>query len=164
MSAYLTLLTPMTDSECLLEALVDMGFARSSVDVYETPVPLEGYAGDRREQVANIVIRRRHLSAASNDIGFLATPTGYKALLSSYDQPLLGSEWLSALNKRYVTHANEKSARLAEQERLRVEEERRRLVEAQRAAIHERAKKMGYRVEEKREGETLRLVLVKRVY
>jgi hypothetical protein len=53
---------------------------------------------------------------------------------------------------------------LAEAERRRVEEERRKLVEAQRQAIHEKAKKMGYRVQETREGDSLRLVLVKRVY
>ena len=50
------------------------------------------------------------------------------------------------------------------EERRRVEEERQRVVEAQRQTVHERAKKMGYRVQESRVGETVRLVLVKRTY
>ena len=38
------------------------------------------------------------------------------------------------------------------------------LVEAQRQSIHKKAKAMGYRVQETRQGDKLRLVLVKRVY
>ena len=57
-----------------------------------------------------------------------------------------------------------KLEKLAEEERRRVEEERRKLVEAQRQVIHAKARKMGYRVQESHEGETLRLVLVKRIY
>jgi hypothetical protein len=38
------------------------------------------------------------------------------------------------------------------------------MVEAQRQAIHEKARSMGYRVEETRQGDKVRLVLVKRVY
>lgn len=45
-----------------------------------------------------------------------------------------------------------------------MEEERQRLVEAQRKTVHEKAKKLGYQVKESREGETIRLVLVKRTY
>lgn len=164
MSAYLTLLTPMTDEESLLAALVDLGFDRSKVEVHATPVQLVGYEGDRRAQTANIVIRRQHVGGASNDVGFLATPTGYQALVSDYDHPRFGTGWLTQLNQRYQIHANAKHERLAAAERRRLEEERQRLVEAQRQLVHQRAKKMGYLVEEKREGDKLRLILVKRTY
>lgn len=164
MSAYIKLLTPMTDQECLVAALADLGFDSSKVEVHSTPVNLVGYTGDRREQMADIVIRRENIHRFSNDIGFLASPTGYQALVSGYDHPRFGPAWLTQLSARYETHWSAKQERLAAEERRRVEEERKRLVEAQRQAVFERAKKMGYQVKETREGETLRLVLVKRTY
>ena len=164
MSAYLTLLTPMTDEECLLAALVDLGFDTAKVEVHATAVPLVGYAGDRRTQMANIVIRRQHVGAASNDVGFLATATGYQALVSGYDHPRFGADWITQLGQRYQIHSTAKTERLAAEERRLLEEERKRLVEAQRQAVLDRAAKMGYRVEEKGQGDTLRLVLVKRTY
>lgn len=164
MSAYITLMTPMTDQECLLAALADLGFDHTKVEVHAEPVNLVGYGGDRRVQAANIVIRRQHVGMASNDVGFLATATGFKAFVSGYDHPRFGSGWLSQLGTRYQSHWTAKEERLAAEERRRLEEERLILVEAQRKAVHERAKKMGYQVKETREGEIIRLVLVKRTY
>ncbi|MBM4343934.1 MAG: DUF1257 domain-containing protein [Deltaproteobacteria bacterium] len=164
MSAYMTLLTPMTDQACLLDALADLGFGAALVEVHATPVRLEGYGGDQRTQTAHIVIRRHNVGVASNDVGFLATATGYQALVSDFDHPKLGSGWLAQLNQRYSAHWSAKQERLAAEERRRQEQERQRLVEAQRQAVHDRAKAMGYRVQETREGETVRLLLVKRTY
>ncbi len=158
------LLTPMTDQECLLAALAEFGFDSSKVEVHATPVNLVGYGGDKREQRANIVIRRQNVGSASNDVGFLASATGYQAFVSGFDHPRFGTDWLSQLSSRYQTHWTARQERLAAEERRRVEEERQRLVEAQRQAVHERAKNMGYRVQETREGEAIRLVLVKRTY
>jgi hypothetical protein len=160
----MTLLTPMTDQACLLAALADLGFDARKVEVHETPVNLVGYAGDRRTQTANIVIRRQHVGAASNDVGFLASVTGYQAFVSGYDHPRFGTGWLTQLSSCYQTHWSLKQERIVAEERRRLEEERQSLVEAQRQAVHERAKKMGYRVQETREGETIRMVLVKRTY
>lgn len=164
MSAYITLMTPMTDEECLLAALADLGFHRSEVEVHATPVALVGYRGDQRTQTANIVIRRQHVGSASNDLGFLASTTGYQALVSDYDHPRFGRGWLAQLDACYQTHWNAKRERLAAEERHRVDVERQRVVEAQRTAIHERARKLGYQVKETREGETIRLALLKRAY
>ncbi|MCX4242518.1 DUF1257 domain-containing protein [Paraliomyxa miuraensis] len=164
MSAYITLMTPMTDEECLLEALAELGFDRSKVEVHATPVQLVGFAGDRRQRTANLVIRRQHVGSMSNDIGFLATATGYHAIVSDYDRAHHGQGWLAQLGARYQEHWNAKRERLAAEERRRLEAERQRVVEAQRAAIHERARKLFYRVEETRDGETIRLALVKRTY
>jgi len=163
-SAYIVLGTPMTDEECLLEALADVGFAGDRVEVHAEPVCLQGYEGRLREQVAHVVIRRKHLGGSSNDIGFLRTPTGYQALVSGYDSIAHGAGWLQTLQQRYAVRHAAKVARLAEAERLRLEEERRQLVESQRQAIRDKARKMGYRVEETREGDAVRLVLLKRVY
>ena len=157
-------MTPMTDQECLLAALADLGFDSTRVEVHATPVSLVGYAGDRRTQTANVVLRKQYVGAASNDVGFLATATGYQAFVSGYDHPRFGTGWLSQLNSSYNVHSAAKQARLAAEERRRLEEERQRLVQAQRQAIYERAKQMGYQVKETHEGEVVRLVLVKRTY
>lgn len=164
MSAYITLLTPMLDEECVLAALADIGFDRTRVEVHATPVALVGYANDARAQTANLVIRRKYVSAASNDIGFQLTPTGYRVLVSDYDRPRFGPDWLATLTELYQQHSIAKQERLDAEARRRLEEARKNLVEAQRTSVHEKAKKMGYQVKETREGDTIRLVLIKRSY
>lgn len=164
MSAYVALLTPMTDQECLLAALADLGFDATKVEVYAIPVNLVGYQGDRREQTANIVIRRQHIGMYSNDLGFLASAMGFQAFVSGYDHPRFGTGWLTQLNSQYQSHWRAKQEVIAAEERRRMEEERKRLVEAQRQTVLDRAKTMGYHVKETREGETIRMVLVKRAY
>lgn len=168
MSAYVTLATPLLDEDALVAALGDLGFPRERVEVHDVGVPLVGFEGARREQQAHIVIRRRHVGAGSNDLGFERTATGFRFHVSDHDRGRYGGEWQAKLRARYDVHHRDKVERLAAEERRREEErreeERRRLVEAQRLSIHEKARKLGYRVEESREGDRLRLVLVKRVY
>lgn len=164
MSAYMTLTTPMTHQGCLLAALAELGFDATKVEVHDEPVQLVGYEGRRRAQTAQVVIPRRHVGGAANDIGFEATPTGYKAHISDYDRRRYGSKWLAKLSEAYARHDAERQARLAEEERRRIEAEKKALVEAQRQAIRARARKMGYRVTEKQQDGVLRLVLVRRTY
>ncbi len=159
MSAFVTLPTPMTRTEHLVAALRDLGF--EEVEVHAEPVHLEGFMGDLREDRAHVVVRRRFLGQASNDLGFLATDTGFRFVVSGYDRGRFGSDWLGRLRERYALH--EEEARRAEEEARRAEE-RRRLVEARRDAIVAQARKRGYRVEERREGDRIRLVLRRRVY
>lgn len=164
MSAYITLMTPMTNQEFILAALTDMGFQRDQIEVHAEPVQLVGYGGERRAQTANIVIRRRHVGTASNDLGLLATPTGYQLQVSDYDRHQYGDDWVRRLHDRYRHHETIAQERLAEAERRRLEDERRQLVEAQRLGVLARAKQLGYQVKETREGDTVRLVLLKRTY
>ena len=160
MSAHITLVTPMLDEECLIAAVVDQGFTETSIIRSDTPVALRGWQKGRK---ANIVLPKEHTGDAYNDIGFLHGPTGYTAILSD-DYARFGPEWLSRVSARYKAHLILKQERIAAEERRRMEEERQRLIEAQRQAVQERAKKMGYRVQETREGQTIRMVLVKRTY
>lgn len=160
MSAYITLSTPMLDEECLIAAIVQEGFPEQNIVKSAQPLALRGWQNSR---LANIVLRREHTCDRYNDIGFLLGPAGYVAVLSD-DNPQFGTPWLTAINGRYHTHWTAKQERMAAAERQRLGEERQRVVEAQRVAVHERAKKLGYRVQETREGETIRLVLVKRSY
>jgi hypothetical protein len=160
MSAYITLATPMVDEECLIDAIVELGFDRSALVCSVTPIALRGWQQGRS---AHIVLPKERTGDAFNDIGFLKGPAGYVAVLSD-DHAVYGRTWLAKVGDRYKSYWNAKQARLAEADRLRIEEERRRLVEAQRVAVHERAKKLGYVVKEAREGDKIRLVLVKRSY
>ncbi|MGP3927936.1 DUF1257 domain-containing protein [Streptomyces sp. 8N616] len=179
MSAYITLATPMADQESLVKALADLGFPADRVEVHGSAVPLVGYEGSSRGQRAHVVIRRRHVGQLSNDIGFERTATGFRAHVSDYDQSRYGQQWMRKLRARYQHHdavkqeilarqireaAETEARRLAEIEARRREEERQSLVEAQRQAVHDKARNMGYRVQETRQGDTVRLVLVKRVY
>ncbi|MGE4579268.1 MAG: hypothetical protein AB7F21_06985 [Desulfuromonadales bacterium] len=174
MSAYVKLMTPMTDEECLVAAILDQGLSVASIERSTTPLKLRGW---QRGQTANIVIRKEVTGDSFNDIGFLKTPLGYTAILSD-DHPHFGRNWLSQINYSYQQQIKLKHERLAaeaqrlieeermraEEERLRLEEERKRLVEAQRQEVYLRAKKMGYKVKETRESNGIRLVLVKRTY
>jgi hypothetical protein len=160
MSAYITLATPMVDEESLVQAIVDVGFDRAALRSAAIPVALRGWQNGR---TAHIVLPKEHTGDAHNDIGFLKGPTGYVAVLSD-DHARFGREWLAKVAERYRARWDAKQERLAEVERQRIEDERRRLVEAQRVAVQERAKKLGYAVKETREGDTIRLMLVKRSY
>jgi len=158
------LATPMTMRECLLDALADVGFTSEKVEVHPQQAVLVGYQGDAREQRAEVIIRKAHIGALSNDVGFAATPTGYRLIVSGLDRSRFGPAWLAQVSSRYEHHRQAREQRLAAEERRRLEEERRKLVEAQKQSVLEAAKKQGYRVQEVREGEGVRLVLTKRVY
>jgi hypothetical protein len=76
------------DRRLLVGALSDLGYAE--VEEGEG-LALFGYKGDQRPETAEIVVRRQHLSGASNDIGFARTTEGYVPIVSEYDQHALHS-------------------------------------------------------------------------
>ena len=87
MSAYKKIECEIVDKDCLLEALSLLGF---SPDVFVEPKKLQGYRGDQRNEVANIVISREQVNkftGASNDIGFLwnEKENKYDFIVSDYD-------------------------------------------------------------------------------
>lgn len=87
MSEYIVCDTEITDLEALKEALADIGVNPAHIEVHESPVALEGYQGDARQQKAHVVIRRYHVGSCSNDIGFERGADGrYKAWVSEFDQ------------------------------------------------------------------------------
>ena len=63
------------DRRLLRAALADLGY--SEVEEGEA-LPLYGYQGDRRPETAEIIVRRRNLGSASNDLGFTPTPDGLR--------------------------------------------------------------------------------------
>jgi len=121
MSKYLTFPDVVfKDRRLLLAALADLGYA--DVETGEA-LPLYGYQGDRRSETAEIVVRRQHIGAASNDLGFQRTSEGYVPIVSEYDLRVLqGSQFLARLRTAY-------SERVVEEVRKRLRGTARRTVE-----------------------------------
>ncbi len=100
MSKYLTFTDVLFTNEALLiAALRDLGYAE--VEQGEG-LPLYGYQGDVRKERAQLVVRRRFIGAASNDLGFARTAEGFVPIISEYDQRTLkDGKFLSCLRVAY---------------------------------------------------------------
>ena len=83
-----------------MEALRDLGY---TPEICREGTALYGYMGDERPERAQIVIRRRQLDSASNDIGFVQDASGvYRALISEYDRSIgFDAAWLGRLSQTY---------------------------------------------------------------
>jgi hypothetical protein len=80
-----------------------MGY--DQVEVNKIATNLVGYHGDKRKDTAEIIIRRKHVGNASNDIGFKLGANGtYGAIISDYDSHRHGTEWLKQLSCKYAEH------------------------------------------------------------
>jgi len=101
MSHFTTIKTKITDSNALRKALKDLGYP---IIEEGHNLPLYGYQGDKRPQTANIVVRRKYISAASNDLGFIKVGIAYEMIISEYDVDLLGSDFVNNLMQRYAYH------------------------------------------------------------
>lgn len=101
MSAYRQIKTQISDQDLLKECLEETGFAE--VESHEKAVQLVGYRGDKRKDTAEVVVRRKHVGSASNDIGFKKDADGnFEAVISEYDQGQYNDKWLGALQARYA--------------------------------------------------------------
>ena len=100
MSKYLTYTDILfKDRRLLLAALADLGY--TEVEEGEA-LPLFGYMGDQRPETAEIVVRRRYIGSASNDLGFARTAEGFVPVISEYDQRVLhGGQFLVKLRTAY---------------------------------------------------------------
>lgn len=92
----------MNDEKSLIAALESMGF-QGKVEVHQTAQPLYGYQGDVRAQKAHIIIRKRHVGSASNDIGFERMADGtYRVWISDYDKSKYNQKWIDNLITKYT--------------------------------------------------------------
>ena len=100
MSKYEVLRTVLSEERFLVEALRELGY---SPDVSHEGMSLYGYLGDERPEKAHIVIRRRQLDSASNDIGFTRDASGvYRAIISEYDRGIgFNDGWLGRVAQTY---------------------------------------------------------------
>lgn len=103
MSAYVVGQTAIQDIECLLSALVEIGFSKNSIEVHETPKHLYGYHGDLRDDVAHVIIRRWNVGHVSNDLGFIRGEDGrFQVIVSEYDSSANEEgEWVGHLDRRF---------------------------------------------------------------
>lgn len=89
MSAYKRIKCKIINKECLIQALDNLGLKHT---IHEEPVALRGYAGDRRNQKAEIVVDKTQLNksftGASNDLGFTWNEKegAYDMICSDYDE------------------------------------------------------------------------------
>jgi len=80
----MTIEIEMSDSECIKSAIKELGYV---FEEHETSQNLCGYMGDQREQKAHIIVRRKYIGYASNDVGFLKKENGsYELIISQYDR------------------------------------------------------------------------------
>jgi len=100
MSKYVEMSTALTDERYLVEALRELGY---KPEVCREGKALVGYMGDERAERAQIIIRRRHLDSASNDIGFARDGSGvYGAIISEYDRGIgFDDAWIGLLSQTY---------------------------------------------------------------
>ena len=70
-------------------------------NVFEHPRPLEGYQGDKREQKAHIIIPRKQVGAASNDVGFEKIDGKYITHASQFDKAWREGTKLNKLKQLY---------------------------------------------------------------
>lgn len=99
MSHFSTIKSKLTDKQALLQALRKRGWQPQE---HEEPVHLYGYRGDRRRQTAHIVVPRKQISSASNDLGFLWNESEFEIIISDYDRRVLGQDFLAQLTAQYT--------------------------------------------------------------
>lgn len=112
MSHYLDIKTKMTDTKSLVTALKRMGFQDHMIEVHDKAQNLYGYHGDLRAQKANIIIRRKYVGRASNDIGYEKVDGYYVARISEYDSQMkIGNkDWQKQVISYYGVERAKKSA------------------------------------------------------
>ena len=91
--------------DLLVSALLDLGYTAEQIETGEN-LQLYDWRGQPRPETADVVVRRRHIDRASNDLGFMKTPEGYVPVISEYDRDDVlprrhGGDFVVALRKAY---------------------------------------------------------------
>jgi hypothetical protein len=119
MSEYRKNTTNCKDIECLIDALVEMGYKRENIETHDVPQQLFDYRGNKTRYTdssgdkANVIVRRQHVGGAANDLGFLKNKTTgtYDALISDYDSGKHNLKWLGGLKANYAIAGMVKSGK-----------------------------------------------------
>jgi len=106
MSRYCTVTTEFRDDEALISALMETsGWSLEQIECHQIPKHLLGFQGDRRKEVAHVIIRRKHVGRNSNDLGFVKAEDGsFRAIISDYDKRKYGEKWMATLKGNYAFH------------------------------------------------------------
>lgn len=109
MSAYSKNKTIYKDRECLITALGEMGYSQEKIELHEgVGAQLIDYCGrpthylDKNGDKANVIVRRKYVGSAANDLGFKLEEDGtYSAIVSAYDTGKHNSKWMTGLKAAY---------------------------------------------------------------
>lgn len=106
MSRYCKVQTEFRDSAALIDALAETGnWEIDQIELHKTSQHLVGYRGDKRQEKAHIIIRRKFIGSSSNDIGFVIGEDGnYEAIISEFDSSKYGKSWNGKLKGNYAFH------------------------------------------------------------
>jgi hypothetical protein len=109
MSQYHKQKTSYKDEGSLVAGLNAMGY--ETVEVHETAQNLVGYHGDLRAEKAHVIVRRKYIDRAANDLGFVKEKDGsFSAIVSAYDSTKHSTQWFIDLKKKYSEHLLMKTA------------------------------------------------------
>lgn len=160
MSAYTTINTKIKDRETLKTALHQLKLPfEEGINLH-----LYGYKGDKRKQTADIVVRRKYVGSASNDIGFKRLQDGsYEMIISEFDKGWMFSKGRKIQQKIKDAESEEerKTIKDAEEARKQMEEmERKMKVQYAREKVLQQLDEQGFKVsqEVQQEDGTLELV------
>lgn len=118
------MLTKFKDSECLVQALEDVGL--KNVEVHDDAQPLFGIGGDYRlasnwdahtrdpelAQKAHVIVRKKDLRSAANDLGFERMEDGaFRCIVSGYDRSWNNEAWLAKVTQRYNVALDKKKVK-----------------------------------------------------
>lgn len=118
MSEYAQYEGEYNDRECLVDALVEQGYAREHIEVHEQATQLFDYHGrattylDKTGDKAEIIVRRQHVGGAANDLGFKKQADGkFAPIISAYDSGKHNTKWLTGLKDKYLDKVTTKQAK-----------------------------------------------------
>lgn len=103
-----------------LIASLEEQFGKGNVEVHEDGAALFGYQGDNRLQkpvsspdyapACHLIIRRKHIGSASNDIGYRRLENGkYAAYISDYDKGVFTKDKQNTVTQNYGVFVAERN-------------------------------------------------------
>ena len=107
MSEYVTVDVKFYDGDCLIEALKAI---YPEVEVHEQAKDLIGYDSRGRGKKAHIIVRKKHISSVSNDLGFELIGNEYHVHISDYDIKK-GKTIIPRIKQEYAVAKTIKTAR-----------------------------------------------------
>ena len=106
MSEFKKYATQYRDKECLKAALAEQGY--TVVEDHEEAQQLYDFQGrpttylDQTGDKANIIVRRKHVGGAANDLGFKKEVDGtYSAVVSQFDHHKHDTKWFDGMKRHY---------------------------------------------------------------
>ena len=115
MSQYAKLEAQYKDRDCLVSALAEQGY--TTVETHDEAQQLFDYHGrattylDASGDKANVIVRRKYVGGAANDLGLVKGADGkYSAIVSRFDTGKHNTTWFNKLKDHYNDKVTTKEA------------------------------------------------------